>query len=208
MPVVEPVSGLVGSAAFLAAHVARRPADPLAPLLWERVKSAIGRILNREPAPGDITGATIRAAVNAEPGVGDALNAARANFTGLRRAEAVEKVVRGARIVWINRQPQHNTWERELFHSFGSTIVAVDTPGAALTAAQHDTVHVAISDVHRYDDPSGGVAAVEEFHGTGADVPVVFYVNDLAGSFGAYGRTNEPNELLHLVLDRLERSRI
>ena len=205
---VEPVSGLVGSAAFLAAHVARRPADPLAPLLWERVKSAIGRILNREPAPGDITGATIRAAVNAEPAVADALHAARANFTGLRRAEAVEKVVRGARLLWINRQPQHNTWEREVFHSFGSTIVAVDSAPAALASLQQESCHVAVSDVYGYDDANGGVAAVEALHRTAADVPVVFYVNDVGGSFGAFGRTNEPNELLHLVLDRLERSRI
>jgi hypothetical protein len=204
----EPVSGLVGSAAFLAAHVARRPADPLAPLLWERVKSAIGRILNREPAPGDITAATIRAAVNAEPGVADALNAARANFTGLRRAEAVERVVRGARLLWINRQPQHNTWERDLFHSFGSTIAAVDSAPAALASMHNDTVHVAIADVYGADDPDGGVAAIQALHRTAADLPVVFYVNDLGGSFGSYGRTNEPNELLHLVLDRLERSRI
>lgn len=206
--VVEPVSTLVGSAAFLAAHVARRPADPLIPVLWDRVKSAVGRVLNREPAPGDITGATIRAAINAEPGVADALHAARSTFTGLRRAEAVEKVVRGARMLWINREPTLNTWERELFHSFGSIVVPVENTRTAAAAAGGDTFHVAIADVRNRDDPSAGVAATEELRAAAPDLPIVFYVHDVAGGFGGYGGTNEPNELLHLVLDRLERSRI
>lgn len=208
---MEPVSILVASAAFLAAEVARKPADTLATVLWGRVKSALGRILNREPTAGDVTGATIREAANAEPPVLDALQAARSMSTGLRRAEIAEKVLRGARILWVDDRPDHNSWERELFHSLGAVVVAVESTASALACLRHEAFHVAISDIHRHDDPAGGIAGAREIRAIAPNMPIVFYVQELASSQspeGAQGITNDPNELLHLVLDRLERARI
>ena len=208
---MEPASILVASATFLAAEVARKPADALAPVLWERVKSALGRILNREPTACDLTGATIRAAANAEPRVLDALQAARSMSTGLRRAEIAERVLRGARLLWVDDRPEHNSWERELFHSFGAVVVPVESTRSALACLQNEAFHVAISDIHRHDDPAGGLAGAGEIRAIAPDMPIVFYVLELASTQspnGAHGITNEPNELLHLVLDRLERARI
>lgn len=208
---MEPVSTLVASATFLAAEVARKPADALTEVLWERVKSALGRVLNREPTAGDVTGATIRAAANAEPPVFDALQAARSRSTGLRRAEIAEKVLRGARILWVDDRPENNAWERELFHSFGAVVVAVESTRSALACLQKEAFHLAISDIHRHDDPAGGIAGAGEIRAVAPNMPIVFYVQELASSQspdGAHGITNEPNELLHLVLDRLERARI
>jgi CheY-like chemotaxis protein len=208
---VEPASILVASATFLAAEVGRKPADPLATVLWQRVKSALGRILNREPIAGDVTGATIRAAGNAEPPVLDALNAVRSMSTGLRRAEIAEKVLRGARILWVDDRPQNNLWERELLHSLGAVVVAAESTPSALECLRGEPFHVAISDIHRHDDPAGGIAGAGEIRAVAPDLPVVFYVQQLASvqsPDGAHGITNEPNELLHLVLDRLERARI
>jgi hypothetical protein len=208
---VDPGSILVASATFLAAEVTRKPADPLATVLWERVKAALGRILNREPTAGDVTLATIRAAGNAEPPVLDALHAVRSTSTGLRRAEIAEKVLRGARILWVDDRPEHNSWERELFHSLGAIVVAVESTQSALACLQGEAFHVAISDIHRHDDPAGGIVGAGEIRAVAPNMPMVFYVQEIASSQspdGAHGITNEPNELIHLVLDRLERARI
>jgi len=208
---VEPVSILVASATFLAAEVARKPADPLVTVLWDRVKSALGRILNREPVAGDVTGATIRAAANAEPPVLAALQAARSRSTGLRRAEIAEKVLRGARILWVDDRPENNSWERELFHALGAAVVAADSTASALACLRNEPFHMAISNIDRQGDPAGGIDGAREMHAVARDVPIVFYVRQLPDGRtpdGAHGITNDPNELIHLVLDRLERIRI
>jgi CheY-like chemotaxis protein len=204
---VEPVSNMVASAAFLAAHVARNPADPLATVLWDRVKSALRRVLNREPTPRDVSSATIRAAANAEPAAENALHAVRSMSTGLRRAEIVEKVLRGARILWVEDGPDNSAWERELLHSLGAVVVPSESPQAALASLQQEAFHVVVAGMHTSAD-SGSVAA--DLRGVAAPIPIVVYVREasVTSANDAAGTTNEPNELLHLVLDRLERARI
>jgi hypothetical protein len=66
---MEPVSILVASATYLAAEVARKPADVLATKLWETVKAALRKILEREPTPADVSVATIRKAAEEVPAV-------------------------------------------------------------------------------------------------------------------------------------------
>ena len=107
---MEPVSILVASATFLAAEVARKPADAFATKLWETVKAALGKVLEREPIPSDVSAATIRKAAEEVPAVAGALQAARSGASGLRRAELVGNVLHGARVLWVDDPPEHNAW--------------------------------------------------------------------------------------------------
>jgi len=208
---MEPASILVASATFLAAEVARKPADAFATKLWETVKAALRKILEREPGPTDVSVATIRKAQEELPAVAGALQAARSRSTGLRRAEQVEKVLRGARLLWVDDHPENNAWERELFRSLGVVIVPVESTRSALACLQTETFDLVLSDIRRDDDSTDGVEGATQIHAAKPTVPILFYVQHLTNPRvpePASGITDEPNELLHLVLDRLERARV
>jgi CheY-like chemotaxis protein len=208
---MEPASILVASATFLAAEVARKPADALATKLWETVKAALRKVLDREPCPTDVSAATIRKAQEELPAVAGALQAARSRSTGLRRAEQVEKVLRGARLLWVDDHPENNAWERELFRSLGVVIVSVESTRSALACLQTETFDLVLSDIRRDDESTDGIEGAMQIHAARPTVPIVVYVQNLTSTRipePASGITDEPNELLHLVLDRLERARV
>ena len=208
---MEPASILVASATFLAAEVARKPADALATKLWETVKAALRKVLDREPTPTDVSAATIRKAAEEVPAVAGALQAARSGSSGLRRAELVGNVLRGARMLWVDDHPEHNAWERELFRSLGVVIVSVESTRSAVASLKAESFDVVISDIHRDREPVDGIDGAMRIREAMPTLPVLFYIQDLTSTpvpEPASGITNEPNELLHLVLDRLERARI
>ena len=208
---MDPVSILVAAATFLAADVARKPADELAAKLWETVKGALRKVLDRDPTPSDVRAATIRKAEEEVPAVAGALLAVRSGSSGLRRAEQVEKVLRDARVLWIDDHPENSAWERELFRSFGVAMVTVESTRAALASIQAESFDVVISDIERDGEAADGIEGALQIHHANPALPIVLYVFHLTDSPippAASGITNEPNELLHLVLDRLERTRI
>ena len=208
---MEPVSILVASATFLAAEVARKPADAFATKLWETVKAALGKVLEREPIPSDVSAATIRKAAEEVPAVAGALQAARSGASGLRRAELVGNVLHGARVLWVDDPPEHNAWERELFRSLGVVIVSVESTRSAVASLKAESFDAVISDIHRDNEPVDGIDGAMRIRDIVPTLSVLFYIQDLTSTQvpePASGITNEPNELLHLVLDRLERARI
>ena len=207
----DPVSILVASATFLAAEVARKPADALATKLWDTVKGALRKVLDREPTPTDVSAATIRKAAEEIPAVAGALQAARSNSSGLRRAELVGSVLRGARVLWVDDHPENNSWERELFRSLGVVIVSVESTRSAVASTKTESFDVVISDIRRDSEPVDGIDGAMQVRDAMPTLPIVFYIQDVTSSQipePASGITNEPNELLHLVLDRLERVRV
>ena len=207
---MEPASILVASAAFLAADVARRPADAVATKLWETVKASLRKVLDREPKPTDVSVATIRKAQEEVAAVAGALQAVRSASSGLRRAEMVEKVMRGARVLWVEDHPEHNAWERELFRSLGVVIVPVESTRSALACLETEPFDLVLSDIPRGGE-EGGIEGAREIRRAMPSLPIVFYVGSLTSRQVpevASGITNDPNELLHLVLDRLERARV
>ena len=208
---LDSVSILVASATFLAAEVARKPADALATKLWETVKAALRKVLDRDPTPTDVSAATIRKAAEEVPAVAGALQAARSGASGLRRAEMVGNVLRGARVLWVDDHPEHNAWERELLRSLGVVIVSVESTRSAVASLKAESFDVVISDIRRDSEPVDGIDGAMRIRDVVPTLPVLFYIQDLTGTQVpelASGITNEPNELLHLVLDRLERARI
>lgn len=207
---MEPASILVASAAFLAADVAKRPADAVATKLWETVKASLRKVLDREPKPTDVSVATIRKAQEEVAAVAGALQAVRSASSGLRRAEMVEKVMRGARVLWVEDHPEHNAWERELFRSLGVVIVPVESTRSALACLETEPFDLVLSDIRR-GSGDDGIDGAGEIRRAMPSLPIVFYVGSLTSRQVpevASGITNDPNELLHLVLDRLERARV
>ena len=92
------------------------------------------------------------------------------------------------------------------------TVRAVRTTKDALEQLHRGTFDLILSDVHREGDSDTGTHALPYLKKIAPDVPVVFYVRQLNEGEktpqGATGITDQPDELLHLVLDQVERGRV
>jgi DNA-binding NtrC family response regulator len=129
----------------------------------------------------------------------------------LRRAQLVSQVLRGAKVLWIDDHPENNLWERRLFEVFDATCVTVETTRSAIACLQADSFDLIISDIARSSSTREGVDVLPSIRTVAPRIPILFYVGQLTEStapMGAQGIAAEPNELLHLVLDQLERRRI
>jgi hypothetical protein len=74
-----------------------------------------------------------------------------------------------------------------------------------------ESFDVVISDIQRDREAVGGIEGAKEIQRAMPTLPIVFYIQNLTSTQvpePASGITSKPNELLHLVLDRLERARI
>ena len=132
----------------------------------------------------------------------------------LRRAQRCQPVLQDRRILWIDDVVANNRKERELLERLGLKLEQVQRNAAALVAIAPDGggYDLILSDIARPEGEPTGLAFLEAHRQWPADrrVPLIFYVSqrdaDRALPPGAFGLTNRPDELLHLIIDALERS--
>jgi CheY-like chemotaxis protein len=134
------------------------------------------------------------------------------------RASHHQDLLKGTRILWVDDVPQNNTNEIKMFHQLQADIdTATSTEesirmyesaksGEGVKKRAYDLV---ISDMKRGPDTTAGVDMLERFRNQKIYCPVIFYVGEVDLQKGipvyAFGLTNRPDELVHLVLDILER---
>jgi hypothetical protein len=135
----------------------------------------------------------------------------RPDVSGERRAHAVERAKRlqgmlgGARLVWVVDRPAAVTAESRLLQSLGILVAVVSTNSEVKAALNDGGVDVVISDLERSKgDPALALAGQTD------DVPLIYYTTERTAGVpaGAFGLTDRPDELLHLVIDALERRRL
>lgn len=132
----------------------------------------------------------------------------------IARAQRAGDALSGKRILWIDDEVTNNRLERMMLEAFGMTIEQVQDNAAAekaLRAGGHDLI---LSDIARGKDAQGqdilgGLDFLASHRTSSYRLPVIFYVSvvdeDRPLPPGAFGLTNRPDELLHLVVDALER---
>ena len=111
------------------------------------------------------------------------VNAGRRD-TATARAASNAGLLDGAQLLWLDARPAHNRAERRVFRALGMSVTAVTTVDAA-TAEQ--------------------LAAR-----IGQLVPVIVYSRRTAGKptpSHCFAQTERPDDLLHSVIDALERTR-
>ena len=130
----------------------------------------------------------------------------------IRRAWMAKPALDGSRVLWIESRPDQVSWEKQALEELGVTVHAVRTTKDALEQLHGGTFDLILSDVHRDGDRSAGTDALPYLQKIAPDLPVIFYVPQLNEGeetpLGATGITDQPDELLHLVLDQVERGRI
>ncbi len=140
--------------------------------------------------------------------------AAATNYWGfasvMRRIEKVHSVLAGANLLWVDDQPEGNLYERVALSELGVQIDLALSTSEALLFLERKKYHAVISDMSRGAIPDEGLRMVQAMREESP--PVVFYILDLDGSRGTppctFGITNRPDELMHLLLDILERTRL
>ena len=137
----------------------------------------------------------------------------------LDRANANRALFEGAEILWVDDAPSNNRNEARMLRSFGCLITFAVSTDEALRALrsgaeQQQPFHIILSDIARDNpvpEPLAGIAMLRRLSEDGFRQPVIFYVNHLipdAGvPAGAFGITDRPDQLLHLVMDALSRVR-
>lgn len=126
----------------------------------------------------------------------------------VRRLERSSELLRGARILWVDDHPENNTDEAAILTAFGVGLQFATATEEALDLLRGGRFDVVISDMERQGEPKEGIRFVDQTRG----IPwTILYVGDYKPELGtppyAFAITNRPHQLLHYVLDALERQR-
>lgn len=134
------------------------------------------------------------------PDPGRLFVAARMATTIARTAPEVPK------ILWVDDQPDNTTHERRALEAAGfsvHTALSTDEARARIAADRFDVV---ISDMGRPEGDQAGYDLLDRLRTAKVELPVIIYASSATAAQraearrrGAFGATNEPNELLELV---------
>ena len=117
----------------------------------------------------------------------------------------------GARIIWVDDKPDGNLPERKMLRSLGIMIDLARSSSEGTEALGRADYDLVITNMNRDGSPTAGQDFLSEIRKTGHREPLVFYIMNYTPERGtpgdAIGITNRPDELVHLVLDGLERVR-
>ena len=209
---MDPVTIMVVSASFAASCVAQKCADEVVEKAWGKIRERIKAARGKEPAPSDI--ASCLGGIEKKTGGGEVIEAVESvlgHSSALRRAKFSESMLTEVRILWVDDHPENNSWERVTFTSLKMDVVPVLTTQDALKLLAGESFDIIISDILREESQATGLLDLPKLRKASPMTPVVFYVGSVDASQGippnSFGITDDPEELLHLLLDIMERKR-
>ncbi len=133
----------------------------------------------------------------------------------LNRAKEHLKILKDAQIFWIDDCPDNNLNEWRMFFQLRTKIDIAKSTKEALEKLGEKKYDVIISDMARKEGDKevfdAGIQFLNKFRPKDTTTPVIFYIGiykpEKGMPAGAFGITNRPDELLHLVMDALERKK-
>ena len=121
----------------------------------------------------------------------------------LRRAQPL---FAATRFLWIDDNPTWNTAEMRILKGLGATIDFARSNAEARERLSGAVYDIVLSDIDRGERGDEGIRFLPEALGGMLDPTVIFYVAESKGTpEGAFGIATRPDELLHLIVDALER---
>lgn len=120
------------------------------------------------------------------------------------------RLTRGATILWVDDNPNNNTYERQSLEALGVSFVLATSTDEALTKIATRKFDVIISDMGRPPDAHAGYTLLEKLRAWGNQTPFVIYSGSNAPEDkaearrrGAINCTNRASELFLYVLTAL-----
>ena len=130
----------------------------------------------------------------------------------LRRASLTRDVLKGSSVLWIDDHTESISPEKQTLEHLGVNVITAETTREGLEKLRNETIDLILSDIDRAGDPDEGVLSIPRIREIAPKTPIIFYIGQIETEKGipqgAAGITNQPEELLHLVLDQLERARV
>ena len=126
-----------------------------------------------------------------------------------RRMAYVKDMKHDIRGLWFDDTPDCELSELRLILALGVQLDRAATPIQAEKLIQKTPYDFMISDIWQQDNPKGGIEFFTHQVQKGMRIPTIFYITKFEEARGtpplAFGITNRPNDLLHLVMDIIER---
>jgi CheY-like chemotaxis protein len=128
---------------------------------------------------------------------------------------ATPRVIRrtaGSKVLWVDDRPKNNVYERQALEALGVSFVLALSTDEALEKLARQKFDAIISDMGRPSDPQAGYTLLEHLRANGDRTPFIIYAGSRAPEHqaesrrrGAVGCTNQPSELLEMVLAAIGR---
>ena len=129
----------------------------------------------------------------------------------LRRARRTAPILQGARILWVDDNPHHIIYESGLLRSLGITVDLAHSTSEGLSMLMQTKYDAVISDIEREGIEEEGLKFRVEMLNSGFSQRIIFYIAQVDLKKGTppyvFGITNRTDDLLHFVMDILERER-
>ena len=111
--------------------------------------------------------------------------------------------------LWIDDHPGNQAYEKELLSTIGVKFDTVLNSEQAWYQINHNEYDLIISDINRNGDPKAGLELLNKTVHNGLNIPFIFFAANINPALGtppyAFGITNLIGDLLHLVMDVIER---
>ncbi|MHC1562114.1 hypothetical protein ACR9E3_24390 [Actinomycetospora sp. C-140] len=133
------------------------------------------------------------------------LPATAAKGVAQRAAEHADQL-HGARLLWLDARPTHNRAERQALRALGIEVTAVTGLQEAVDLVERTDPDVVLTNYGASNNPPTAVALGRA---VGDLAPVIVYSVGTQGkplATGCFGQTDRPDQLLHLVIDAMERA--
>jgi CheY-like chemotaxis protein len=117
----------------------------------------------------------------------------------------------GARVLWVDDHPENNVHERQSMEALGIQFILSTSTDDAIARLKDQSFDAVISDLGRGPDRNAGYTLLEEATKLRPEAPVIFYAGtravqerETAKQRGAFGSTNNPQELFQLVVRAIQ----
>ncbi|NEC50833.1 response regulator [Actinospica acidiphila] len=132
--------------------------------------------------------------------------------TALGRLEHAAELLKGGRILWVDDHPEGNSALVELFRKAGMEVDLALSTEEATRLFRRRSYDVLISDMTRDGDQRAGVELLRNLEQYHVDTPALVYAGHFDPERGVdrriFAATSVPVELVHYVIDLMERARL
>jgi CheY-like chemotaxis protein len=119
--------------------------------------------------------------------------------------------IQGSSVLWVDDRPINNTYERQALEALGIQFSISKSTEDALERLQRKTYALIISDMARPPDQKAGYTLLEKVKAMHISTPFIIYAGSKrpehiaeARQRGAFGTTNDPQELFEFVIRALK----
>jgi CheY-like chemotaxis protein len=127
----------------------------------------------------------------------------------LNRIQSVNIELSNKSVLWIDDRPERSSIDRNLLSTIGLKVEVATNSEEGLKQLKENKFDLIVSDIVRDENKTEGLDFLKRLRSLEIFIPTIFYLEFYKPEKGtppfAFGITNEPKELIHLVLDLIQR---